>query len=158
MYIEPALDMQKVYFQVLRTRLHGVSDHILAGFGAGSDAADVRMGQSQQVGGAVISWLGSLFIVWSWFGGWFCTYSYVEFLRSFGSIHLKSSNRINAWVQIYGVSTVCDFGWSNKAFSGEQTLRYNTVTLSGPRHPFIIFSIKSYAEECTDMKRWNLDF
>ena len=45
-----------------RTPLHGVLVDILAGFGAGGTSADVLKRLSQQVGGAAISWLGSLFL------------------------------------------------------------------------------------------------
>ena len=54
--ISQAVDLRSTPFQVPRARLHGVSDHILAGFGAGSDAADVLMGQSQQHRTAEIPW------------------------------------------------------------------------------------------------------
>ena len=42
--------------------VHGVLEDILAGFGAGGTSADVLKRLSQQVGGAAISWLGSLFL------------------------------------------------------------------------------------------------
>ena len=46
-----------------RSRPHGVCDDILAGFGAGTIAAVVRIGQSQQVGHRHDCWSGSLFFV-----------------------------------------------------------------------------------------------
>ena len=92
-------------------------------------------GRSSMIAGRVHS--GSLFFSWSWS---YCTNSYVDFLRDHPSIHLKSSDKTNALLQMDVAYLIWWLGTSNNKPYADHTNTYMCIKFLGPSHvPFIFF-------------------